>query len=122
VSGVEPRTVPCERCGRRVVDGSFDFGIGLALFPTCSGVEVRVRDYSGTHPAWKVLGVVSADELRHFLSRAYGDPAPVAERERRHLEKIRDYALRCLDGDRSSNVAIESVLALARDGLADGPR
>jgi hypothetical protein len=111
---VELQTVSCERCGRRVVDARHDWGFGFALWATCGGIEVRVDG--------EVRCVVTADELRYFLRTAYGDEVPAAERERRHLEKIRDYALRCLDGGRSSNVAIESVLALARDGLADGSR
>lgn len=62
----------CAKCGRVVVDGSTDFGgpmgRSVVLAPTCSGIEVRV--------AGEVLTVVSADELRHFLARAYGDPVP----------------------------------------------
>jgi hypothetical protein len=63
----------CERCGRVVEDGSTDFG-GFILKPTCEGIEVRVKRDQGS--GYRQVCYVSADELRHFLARAYGDPVP----------------------------------------------
>jgi hypothetical protein len=60
---------PCEHCGRLVVNQSTDFGIGLVLTPTCQGVEVKVDR--------RVLGFISAGELRDFMARAYGMDDPV---------------------------------------------
>jgi hypothetical protein len=57
-------TVPCHQCGRQVVDGSTDFGGGFLLRPTCQDIEVVMRG--------EVICIVTRDELRDFLKRAYG--------------------------------------------------
>jgi hypothetical protein len=76
----QPQLVPCERCGRRVVDGSTDFGNGLLLRPVCGGIQVEINDYSGSTPDRRVLaGVTTRDELQAFLDRAYG-PSDTAQK------------------------------------------
>lgn len=57
-------TTKCEQCGRRVVDGSTDFGNGMILRPTCQGIRVAVNEDR--------VVFISEAELRDFLERAYG--------------------------------------------------
>lgn len=97
-------TVPCERCGRQVVDGSTSWGAFL-LKPTCQGIEVVVgRD---------TICFVSRDELQTFLDKSYGPMAPVDEVARRRAYM----ALDAVDGKDWAGATRSAVVNLMIDAL-----
>lgn len=60
----------CERCGRPVVDDSFDFGNGLMLRSVCGGIDFRVVRRQGVdedHPGQNWTFGMTRAELLHFL-------------------------------------------------------
>lgn len=103
--------LPCERCGRVVVDQSTDFG-GLLLKPTCNGVQVKVQ---ATNGLWREVCWVTADELREFLRRAYGDPSGEAAR-RRAMEALGRFDGRAWAGASRSEVVDVVIGALNGQG------